>query len=123
MDQIIKNGRIGSYNFFNKCSNEPSLSHVNLEILNTRGINDINLHTLNILPKVHKLTMKANKNNEKDVKGRPTVNGFASINTEPSKLLGTILHDCLDRLLMVFKDKNIQHPIVNSSDQVIERLK
>ena len=123
MDQIIKNGREDLTTIFNKYSNEPSLSHFNLDILNTRGINDIKLPTLNIIPKVHKLTMKANKDNEKDVKGRPIVNGFATINTEPSKLLGTIFHDCLDRLLMVFKDKNIQHPIVNSSDQVIERLK
>ena len=45
MDQIIKNGRKNLTTIFNKYSNEPSLSHVNLEILNTRGINDIKLPT------------------------------------------------------------------------------
>ena len=123
MDQIIKNGRKNLTTIFNKYSNEPSLSLLNLEILSTRDINDIKLPTSNIIPKVHKLTMKANKDNEKNVKGRPIVNGFPTLNTEQSKLLGAIFHDCLDRLLMVFKDKNIQHPIVNSSDQVIESFK
>ena len=99
MDQIIKNGRKDLTTIFNKYSNEPSLSHFNLEILSTRDINDIKLPTSNIIPKVHKLTMKANKDNEKIVKGRPIVNGFATLNTEQSKLLGTyfmiVLTDCL----------------------------
>ena len=49
MDQIIKNGREDLTTIFNKYSNEPSLSHFNLDILNTRGINDIKLPTLNII--------------------------------------------------------------------------
>ena len=94
----------------------------NLNILGSRNIEDIKLPTLNIMPKVHKLKNKASKENEHELKGRPIVNGFTTINTEPSKLLGEIFHKCLLDLVAVFDKENIHCPIVDSSKQVVNRL-
>ena len=71
-----------------KYSEYEELNCYNLQILTQRDINDIQIPTLNITPKVHKLKETASEMNEKQLKGRPIVNGFATLNTELSRLLG-----------------------------------
>ena len=57
----------------------------------TRELDSIKIPTLNITPKVHKLTEKADSKIEHKLKGRPIVNGYATLNTDPSQLLGNYL--------------------------------
>ena len=68
------------------------------------------------------MNIKANIDNENKVKGRPIVNGFATLNTEPSKLLGQIFRIHLNNLIDLFKTQNIHYPIVDGSRKVIDRL-
>ena len=77
---------------------------------------------MNIVPKVHKLTESADSYAESTLKGRPIVNGYATVNTEPSKLLGKLFKNCLDKMMELFHRKDIHYPIVNSSRQVIDRI-
>ena len=65
------------------------------------------------MPKVHKLTEKACSNNENKVKGRPIANGYATLNTEPSKLLGEMFRIHLINLVNLFKTNEIHCPLVD----------
>ena len=75
-----------------------------------RNLNDIKLPTLNITPKVHKLTDRADINSERTLKGRPIVNGYATVNTEPSKLLDKLSKTCLNNMMVLFHRKEIHYP-------------
>lgn len=68
------------------------------------------------------MNQKANSSIEHKLKGRPIVNGFATINTEPSKLLGKIFHKCLNNLMTTFRIKDITCPIIDSSRELVDRL-
>lgn len=94
----------------------------NVSILTSRELKDIKIPTLNITPKVHKLKSEACPNNEKLIKGRPIVNGFASINVEPSKLLGQIYKYVINKAIKKAEDMNIDNPMVTSSQNVVEHL-
>ena len=123
INEIITQGTNDLKTLYDKYHDDPGLIIYDLDILTTRSRDNIKLPTLNIIPKVHKLKSKASPHNEKELKGRPIVNGFATINTEPSKLLGEIFHCCLLQMVNAFKESNIRIPVVNSSMQVIERLR
>ena len=58
-----------------------------LNILTQRDTDNVHIPTLNITPKVHKLHQRASHDNENELKGRPIINSFATLNTEPSQLL------------------------------------
>ena len=122
MEQIISKGYSDLRKIHNKYHQDDDLIAYNIDILTNRDINKIKLPTLNIVPKVHKLKATADRSNEQELKGRPIVNGFATINTEPSKLLAEIFDDCLLRLSEKFREKGMKIPIVKSSKQVVERL-
>ena len=105
-----------------KYSEYEELNCYNLQILTQRDINDIQIPTLNITPKVHKLKETASEMNEKQLKGRPIVNGFATLNTEPSRLLGKIFHDCLNKCIDKAMTMDIRSPIVTGSRDVVNKL-
>ena len=119
---IIEEGRKELLLIYNKYANDIKLKNYDLTILKSRQPKDIKLPTLNIMPKVHKLKEKASIENENKVKGRPIVNGFATLNTEPSKLLGTMFRIHLTNLINLFKARKIHCPIVDGSRKVIDRL-
>lgn len=119
---IITKGHRDLMELHQKYQNTENVKNYNIDILQNRTIDNIKLPTLNIMPKVHKLSEQASQNNEHLVKGRHIVNGLATLNTEPSKLLGEMLQKQLDNLINLFQEKSIHCPLVNSSRQVIERL-
>ena len=71
---------------------------------------------------MHKLHQGASPDNESELKGRPIVNGFATLNTEPSQLLGKIFSNCLHECICKAASENIISPIIASSKEVKDRL-
>ena len=98
------------------------LRNYNLNIFIQRNIDNVHIPTLNITPKVHKLHQGAAPDNENELKGRPIVNGFATLNTEPSHLLGKIFSNCLHECIHKAASENIISPIIASSKEVKDRL-
>ena len=122
MNDIIINGCEQLQIIYKKYDNNRDLAYLNLNMLIKRNVNEVRLPTLNIVPKVHKLQTKANVQNEHLVKGRPIVNGFATLKTEPSRVLGHMFRRCLNSLKDKFYDKHILCPIVNGSRAVVDRI-
>ena len=122
IDKIKIEGNHNLKSLYDKYSQYEELNCYNLQILTQRDINDIQIPTLNITPKVHKLKETASEENEKQLKGRPIVNGFATLNTEPSRLLGKIFHDCLNECIDKAKTMGIHSPIVSGSRDVVNKL-
>ena len=123
IENIVKQGKSDLLLIYNNYANKSELNKYNLSILRNRKIEDIKIPSLNIMPKVHKLKEKASISNEAIVKGRPIVNGFATINTEPSKLLGQMFRKHLNSLKDLFKIKDIHCPIIDGSRKDIDRLR
>ena len=122
INNIVDKGKQELLLIYNKYANETCLDCYKLSILKNRIKTDIKLPTLNIMPKVHKLKERACSKNEYKLKGRPIVNGFATLNTEPSKLLGEMFRKHLNTLIELFKTNNIHCPVVDGSRKVIDRL-
>ena len=102
-----------------KSINSLYIKGKDLEPLLHRKLEDIIMPSLNITPKPHKLNTPPCISNEHLLKGRPICNGFACINTEPSRILGKLLRKFLNILR---KDLGTVCPIVDSSLQVIQHL-
>ena len=105
-----------------KYTGYTELRNYDLNILIQRNIDSVHIPTLNITPKVHKLHQGASPDNESELKGRPIVNGFATLNTEPSQLLGKIFSNCLHECICKAASENIISPIIASSKEVKDRL-
>ena len=106
-NDIIRQGYTDLNNLYEKYSRIECLDNIGLEQMITRELDSIKIPTLNITPEVHKLTEKADSKIEHKLKGRPIVNGYATLNTEPSQLLGKLFNNCLDRLKRLFLDKDM----------------
>lgn len=122
MKNIIENSHEKLLDLHNIYSDIDILRKFNIDILKERNISDIKLPTLNITPKVHKLKQIANSDIEHKLKGRPIVNGFATINTEPSKLLGEMFHKYLKEFIHKFTKLHGKCPIIDGSRTVVDRL-
>ena len=122
LNNIIEKAFQELHQLYEKYTIIAELGCLDLEILKSRTPDKVKIPTLNICPKVHKLKNEANPTLEKELKGRPIVNGFATINTEPSILLGAIFRDCLERCIQKAATEGIQSPIIYSSRDVINKL-
>ena len=108
LNNIIEKAFQELHQLYEKYTNIAELDCLDLEILKSRTPDKVKIPTLNICPKVHKLKNEAKPTLEKELIGRPIVNGFATINTEPSILLGAIFRDCLERCIQKAATEGIQ---------------
>lgn len=122
LDNIIINGITDLDVLYKKYSNHQELKHFDLDLLIQREVNNVQIPTLNISPKVHKLKEEANPSLEPKLKGRPIVNGFATLNTEPSRLLGSVFRYCLNECIDKAKLEGINSPIITSSRELVDKL-
>jgi hypothetical protein len=98
------------------------VSQSQLDTLISRKASDVVIPSLNILPKPHKLSQPPSPSNEPSLKGRPIVNGFATLNTEPSRLLGSLLKGYLKDITVKASLQGITSPIVYSSLEEVSLL-
>lgn len=122
IENIIINGIKDLSILHKKYSKHQELKRFDLDLLIQREANSVQIPTLNISPKVHKLKEEAHPSLEPKLKGRPIVNGFATLNTEPSKLLGSLFRYCLNECIKKAQSEGIHSPIINSSREVVDKL-
>lgn len=122
MADIITKGLKDLHILHDKYINVPELKRFDLHILKHRDHSEVKIPSLNITPKVHKLENKASPELEAELKGRPIVNGFNTLTTEPSKLLGQLFRQCLIDITRQANDEGITSPIVSNSKEIVDRL-
>lgn len=123
LENIIINGIKELDILYKKYSKHQELKCFDLDVLTQREAGNVQIPTLNISPKVHKLKEEAHPSLEPKLKGRPIVNGFATMNTEPSRLLGSVFRYCLNKCIEKAQLEGINSPIINSSREVVDKLR
>ena len=91
--------------------------------LTSRKIDNITLPSLNINPKVHKLKDLPSPDNETILQARPIINGYASINVEPSRILAQEIECILAQLHELYETLGLPDTILNNSDHLIDCIK
>lgn len=80
------------------------------------------LPSLNLLPKVHKLTSTPCPENQNILKGRPIVNGYNFTTSQVSRLFGEKMSKITEQLRDQFATQDIPFPCLKNSDELIETL-
>jgi len=94
----------------------------NAKFLTSRPLKDIIIPSMNLFPKVHKLTNIPSIHNEQHLTARPIINGFSAMNVEPSKLLDNLLSKILFDLELLCTQLGLPSTIVPNSQFIIDDL-
>lgn len=79
--------------------------------------------SLNLLPKVHKLSDEASSGNERLLRGRPIITGHSWCLIEPSKFIQKELRSVILLFRQYLKEKFLRDSILCSSSDLVEILK
>lgn len=99
------------------------LSESDYDWFNLEGDKVYNMPSLNLLPKVHKLSDEASSGNERLLRGRPIITGHSWCLIEPSKFIQKELRSVILLFRQYLKDKFLRDSILCSSSDLVEILK
>ena len=99
------------------------LSDSDYDWFNLKGNKVYNMPSLNLLPKVHKLSDEASSVNEKLLRGRPIVTGHSWCLIEPSKFIQKELRSVILLFRQYLREKCTRDSILCSSSELVKILK
>ena len=99
------------------------LSDSDYDWFNLKGNKVYNMPSLNLLPKVHKLSDEASSVNEKLLRGRPIVTGHSWCLIEPSKFIKKELRSVILLFRQYSREKCTRDSILCSSSELVKILK
>ena len=119
-DKILRECRVQRDNVLGK--HKDALTDSERKLLLGVGGEPIVLPSLNLMPKVHKLSDIANPENETDLKGRPIVTGYGWCTVGGSKILQSKLKTILEKLKEHMQSEGIESPLLGSSSDLVGDL-
>ena len=99
------------------------LSHKEVAKFYTTKIEEYILPSMNIMPKVHKLTTSACRETETLLKGRPIITARSWCTVEASQCLQTKLRGIIDDFKLLIQEKGTEFTILRDSKELINTIK
>ena len=102
---------------------KEKLSNLSIQKFCSHKLEDYILPSMNLMPKVHKLTRPASHLNEGELKGRPIITAHSWCTVEASKFLQSKLREIISYFKAYLSDHGMESTILSDSKSLVDILK